>query len=286
MLKKLDIKSMVSAKTSEIEKEIRENNYKPTLAIIVAGGYSSASTTYVRNKIKQCEGVGIEVKLFDMDWSDKNPEEFKKELSLLIDDLNRDKSITSIIAQLPMPHVNEDEITKMISPNKDVDGFHELSLGALLRGDLSKAPCTPYGINLILKEFNIPVEGKIVTVVGRSNIVGKPMVQSLINQGATVICCNSKTPELHKMTKQADIVVLAVGKAKMFTKRYFKKDAIVIDVAINREFESGKLCGDLDIKNCKDKIGMYTPVPGGVGTTTVLSILLKTLELYKKQHNL
>lgn len=278
----LDVKGFVERKVEEIKKEVDQLEVKPKLAIIVAGGFSQASTSYVRNKIRLCERVGIAVELIDLDWEDISKEEFRASLFNTIEDLNKDESVTSIIAQLPMPEcITEAEITERISVKKDVDGFSIEALGSLLKGDLSKAPCTPYGINLILEEFNIDVEGKKVAVVGRSNIVGKPMIQLLINKGATVIACNSKTPNLWEMTKQADIVILAVGKAKMFTKKYFKKGAIVIDVGINRDPKTNKLCGDLHIKNCKDKIGMYTPVPSGCGLTTVLSILIKTLEIYK-----
>lgn len=282
----LETTEMVDYLSVKCKEDVIKNNLKPVLAIVVAGGYSPASTVYVRNKIRLAEKFGVEVKLFDLDWEGVDKVEFRKNLFSLVDDLNRDDSISGIICQLPIPHgISEDEISDRISPMKDVDGFHVNSLGGIMRGCSKFTPCTPMGAMLLLDHFSIDVNGKHCVVVGRSNILGKPLANLLINRGATVTICNSRTTELHKKTKQGDVVFLATGNAKMFTKKYFNSGAIVIDFGMNRDAK-GKLCGDLDIDNVKDKIKAYTPVPKGMGLLTVTSLMINTIKAYKYQKNI
>ena len=282
----LETTEMVDYLSVKCKEDVIKNNLKPVLAIVVAGGYSPASTVYVRNKIRLAEKFGVEVKLFDLDWEGVDKIEFRKNLFSLVDDLNRDDSINGIICQLPIPHgILEDEISDRISPMKDVDGFHVSSLGGVMRGCSKFTPCTPMGAMLLFDHFSIHVNGKHCVVVGRSNILGKPLANLLINRGATVTVCNSRTQELHKKTKQGDVVFLATGNAKMFTKKYFNSDAIVIDFGMNRDAK-GKLCGDLDINNVKDKIKAYTPTPRGSGPLTIVSLMINTIKAYKFQNNL
>lgn len=281
----LETTKMVETLAEKYKKNVIENNLKPTLAIIVAGGYSGASTVYVRNKIKTAEKFGVEVKLFDLDWEEVEKETFRNDLFALIDDLNKDISINGIIVQLPCPHVSDDEISDRIHHMKDVDGFHVNSLGGVMRGHSIFTPCTPMGAMLLLDHFDIDVNGKHCIVVGRSNILGKPLANLLINKGATVTICNSRTQELHKKTKQGDVVFLCTGNAKMFTKKYFNSNAVVIDFGMNRD-KKGKLCGDLDIDNVKEKITAYTPTPRGTGPLTVVALLINTIKAYKIQNNI
>ena len=281
----METTEMVDYLSVKCKEDVIKNNLKPVLAIVVAGGYSPASTVYVRNKIKTAEKFGVEVKLFDLDWEGVDEIDFRRNLFNLIDDLNRDESINGIICQLPCPYIHEDEISDRISHMKDVDGFHVSSLGGVMRGCSKFTPCTPMGAMLLLDHFSIDVNGKHCVVVGRSNILGKPLANLLINRGATVTVCNSRTQELHKKTKQGDVVFLCTGNAKMFTKKYFNTDAIVIDFGMNRDAK-GKLCGDLDINNVKDKIKAYTPTPRGTGPLTIVSLMINTIKAYKFQNNL
>lgn len=260
---------------------------KPKLAIIVAGGYSGASTVYVRNKIKLAAEIGIEIEMFDIDWENVSREEFRANIFGTIDILNKDDSVDGIIAQLPMPeYVTEEELSKAISKDKDVDGFHIENLGKVMRGENDGLVCcTPLGATLMMDFYGVDVKGKVCVVVGRSNILGKPLANILINKGATVIVCNSKTEPLQQYTRLGDIVFLATGNAKMFTRKYFKKDAIVIDFGMNRD-EKGKLCGDLDVENSKDKLKMYSPTPGGTGKTTLLALMNNTIKVREKKESL
>lgn len=282
----LEVNELIENLAEKSKKEIVENGYKPILAIVVAGGYSPASTVYVRNKVKTAENFGVEVKLYDLDWENVDREVFRNNLFSLIDDLNKDNSINGIIVQLPLPkYVSEDEVSDRISPLKDVDGFHVNSLGGIVRGHSMFTPCTPLGAMFLLDHYSIDVNGKHCIVVGRSNILGKPLANLLINRGATVTICNSRTQELHKKTKQGDVVFLCTGNAKMFTKKYFNSNAIVVDFGMNRDAK-GKLCGDLDIDNVKEKITGYTKTPGGTGRLTVVSLLINTIKAYKIQNNI
>ena len=283
MTKILYGKNITDFYADKMKKEIEDLELKPTLAIIVAKDCSKASSIYVKNKYNFADKIGIKVLQYDVEWENKSKEELEEHLTFLITNLNNASNIHGIIVQLPFPLVDENYISNLISPLKDVDGFTINNLGALMRNEEGLYSCTPLGAMKLLEYYNIKVEGKICCVVGRSNILGKPLTNLLINKGGTVISCNSKTKDLKAMTKQADIVFLAVGKA-MFDKTYFKKDAIVIDFGMNRNSEN-KLCGDLIVDNVQDVLSAYTPCPGGTGLLTVMSLMLNTIEACKKQLN-
>lgn len=253
------------------------------LAIIQVGN-DDASHTYIRNKKKACEYVGISLKTyhFDADVS-------AQVVIDLIKDLNNDDSITGILVQLPLPqHMDKEKIINTINPLKDVDGFTFVNSGKLARNykDTHLTPCTPKGIMTLLKHNKLDVAGSNCVVVGRSNIVGRPMAELLTKANATVTLCHSHTKNLKEICKQADFLVCAVGKPKFFTTEYIKNGAIVIDVGMNRD-ENGKLCGDVDFENvAKMQNGAITPVPGGVGPMTVATLMENCVIAYKLQHNL
>ncbi len=272
----LDGKTLAEKILLEIKKEIKENKFSPTLAVVIVGN-NSASKIYVENKNKKAKEIGINSQIisFKENISQKNLE---KE----IEKLSKDKNIHAILVQLPLPkHINPQAIIEKIPPNKDVDGFHPYNLGKLISGNEPYAKaCTPLGIIRLLEEYNINIEGKNVVIVGRSNIVGKPLAAMFTNQNATVTLCHSKTKELPKICKQADILVCAIGQSKFFNKNYIKKDSIVIDVGINKNSE-GKLTGDVNFENIKEKTSYITPVPKGIGPMTIAMLMLNTLNLYK-----
>lgn len=252
--------------------ELTEAGMKPGLTVILVGN-NPASRTYVANKQKSCQAIGVESTLIELP---ENVEE--KQLLKQIKDLNKDETVHGILVQLPLPsHISETKVIETISPEKDVDGFHPINIGKMMTGQDTFLPCTPYGILQMLHHEEIPIEGKHVVIVGRSNIVGKPAGQLLLNENATVTYCHSKTTDLASYTKQADILIAAVGKAKMITANYVKEDAVVIDVGMNRD-EDGKLCGDVDFEDVKNKAGWITPVPGGVGPTTITMLLHNTVK--------
>ncbi len=241
---------------------------KEVCLVVVQVGEDPASSVYVRNKIKACEEIGIVSKSYKLE---ENTTE--EELLQLIDTLNKDNSVNGILVQLPLPkHMDEKTITQAISPKKDVDGFHNESVGALVLGQEGFLSCTPAGIIQLLKRSNIEIEGKHCVIVGRSNIVGKPMALLLLRENATVTICHSKTKNLKEMTKQGDIVIAAIGKPKFFDETYIKDGAVVIDVGIHRD-ENGKLCGDVDFQKVEDKASAITPVPGGVGPMTIAMLM-------------
>lgn len=241
---------------------------KEVCLVVVQVGEDPASSVYVRNKIKACEEIGIVSKSYKLE---ENTTE--EELLQLIDTLNKDNSVNGILVQLPLPkHMDEKTITQAISPKKDVDGFHNESVGALVLGQEGFLSCTPAGIIQLLKRSNIEIEGKHCVIVGRSNIVGKPMALLLLRENATVTICHSKTKNLKEMTKQGDIVVAAIGKPKFFDETYIKDGAVVIDVGIHRD-ENGKLCGDVDFQKVEVKASAITPVPGGVGPMTIAMLM-------------
>lgn len=241
---------------------------KEVCLVVVQVGEDPASSVYVRNKIKACEEIGIVSKSYKLE---ENTTE--EELLQLIDTLNKDNSVNGILVQLPLPkHMDEKTITQAISPKKDVDGFHNESVGALVLGQEGFLSCTPAGIIQLLKRSNIEMEGKHCVIVGRSNIVGKPMALLLLRENATVTICHSKTKNLKEMTKQGDIVIAAIGKPKFFDETYIKDGAVVIDVGIHRD-ENGKLCGDVDFQKVEDKASAITPVPGGVGPMTIAMLM-------------
>ena len=249
---------------------------RPGLAVIVIGD-NPASQVYVRNKVKACEDVGFHSVL-----ERYSAELGEEELLARIATLNADPAIHGILVQLPLPeHIAAERVLEAITPEKDVDGFHVANAGALMVGKPEFKPCTPYGCMKILESIDYPVRGARAVIVGASNIVGKPMAMLLLQAGATVTICNSKTRDLAHHTKDADILVVATGKPHMVTGDMIKTGAVVIDVGINR-LPDGKLCGDVDFDTAKYVAGWITPVPGGVGPMTITMLLMNTLEAAEK----
>jgi methylenetetrahydrofolate dehydrogenase (NADP+) / methenyltetrahydrofolate cyclohydrolase len=246
---------------------------KPGLAVVLVGD-NQASQVYVRNKVKACEDVGFHSVLEKYDATMT-----EAELLARVDALNNDPSIHGILVQLPLPkHIDDHKVIEAISPLKDVDGFHVASAGALMVGEVGFKACTPYGCMKMLESIGMKdLRGKHAVVIGRSNIVGKPMAMMLLAANATVTVCHSGTADLAAMTRQADVVVAAVGKVNVLTADMIKPGAVVIDVGMNRNAE-GKLCGDVDYEGCKEVAGYITPVPGGVGPMTITMLLVNTME--------
>lgn len=242
------------------------------LAVIQVGS-DPASTVYVGNKKKACAYIGIDSLAYEL------PEETtKEELLALIGELNGKDEVTGILVQLPLPkHIDEDEVIRAIDPKKDVDGFHPQSVGALCIGQQGFVSCTPAGIIQLLKRSGIRIAGRECVIVGRSNIVGKPMALLLLRENGTVTVAHSKTEHLQEVTKRADILVVAVGRPKMITRDYVKEGAVVIDVGIHRN-ESGKLCGDVDYEDVAPVCSAITPVPGGVGPMTIAMLMHNCVE--------
>lgn len=262
----------------QVKNEIENNKLTVCLAVIIVGE-NPASKVYVNNKKKACEEVCIKSLEFAMP-----KETTEEELLSFIDILNNDHHINGILVQLPLPeHIDEQKVIHRISPKKDVDGFSATNTGKLWLGDYQIAPCTPAGIIELLDYYNINVEGKNCVIVGRSNIVGKPIAALLLERNATVTICHSKTEDLPQITKQADIIIAAVGKSKFITDDMVKQGAIVIDVGINRG-EDGKLCGDVDFETVKEK-AWVSPVPGGIGPMTIAMLMKNTLTATKMQNN-
>ena len=244
----------------------------PGLAVVLVGE-NAASQVYVRNKVKACQDNGLHSVL------EQYPATLTEaELLARVDALNRDPAIHGILVQLPLPaHIDAQKVIEAISPEKDVDGFHVASDGALMVGQPGFWPCTPYGCMKMLESIGYDLKGKHAVVIGRSNIVGKPMALMLLQKNATVTICHSATANLKAMTLQADVIVAAVGKRNVLTADMVKPGAVVIDVGINRNDE-GNLCGDVDFEGVKDVAGYITPVPGGVGPMTITMLLVNTLE--------
>ena len=262
------IKDELKEKVSILKAEDKE----PALAVIQVGN-DPASTIYVGNKKKACEYIGIRSLAYEL------PEETgEEELLKLIEGLNARKDVNGILVQLPLPkHIDEDKVIKSIAPSKDVDGFHPQSVGALCIGEPGFVSCTPAGIIQLLKRSGIEIEGKECVVVGRSNIVGKPMAILLLRENGTVTVAHSRTRDLKEITKRADILVAAVGKPKMITREYVKEGAVVIDVGIHR-MENKKLCGDVDYEDVEPVCSAITPVPGGVGPMTIAMLMYNCVE--------
>lgn len=260
--------------------QMRAEGIIPKLVVVLVGN-DSASEVYVRNKHKSCGEVGIESEIIHL------PEETtQEELLDTVYQLNEDPTVDGILVQLPLPkQINEKVVLRAILPEKDVDGFHPVSVGLLSIGDEGFAPATPSGIMAIFKEYGIEVAGKNCVVIGRSNIVGKPMAMLLLQKNGTVTICHSRTKNLKELAASADILVVAIGKPKFVTADMVKEGAIVIDVGINR-MEDGKLCGDVDFDSVEPKAGYITPVPGGVGPMTIAMLMKNTLHAAKLQHNL
>jgi len=251
---------------------LKANGVTPGLAVIIVGE-DPASKVYVANKVKACAELGLHSEHIVM-----SADTSETALLAKIAELNADPKIHGILVQLPVPkHINSDKVLNAISPDKDVDGFHPMNVGALITGNMRFAPCTPYGAMKLLEKSGVSIEGKHAVVVGRSNIVGKPMALLLLQANATVTICTSKTQDLAKFTRDADILVVATGKAKMITGDMIKPGAAVIDVGINR-MDNGKLCGDVDFDTAKEVAGWITPVPGGVGPMTITMLVANTVQ--------
>ena len=249
----------------------------PKLAVIMVGD-NPASKVYVKNKSKACEEVGIEYEEFLLDENTT-----QKDLISLIEQLNEREDVTGILLQSPIPaHLDINEAFRTISPKKDVDGFHPVNVGKLTLGQDTFVSCTPYGVIKMFEEYNIDLEGKNVVIIGRSNIVGKPLIQCCLNKNATVTVCHSRTKDLAEHTKRADIVIVAIGKAKFLKEDMVKDGAVVIDVGINRG-EDGKLCGDVDFENVSQKASYITPVPGGVGPMTIAMLMNNVIKAAKNK---
>lgn len=266
----------VSATLKEELKEqvakLKEQGIKITLAVIQVGE-DKASSVYVGNKQKACAYIGIESLAYHLPDTVE-----EKELLDLIEKLNQDEAVNGILVQLPLPkHIDEDKVIKAISPAKDVDGFHPQSVGALSIGQKGFVSCTPAGIIELLKRYDIDISGKECVVIGRSNIVGKPMALLLLRENGTVTICHSRTKDLRKVTKRADILIVAIGKPKFIDGSYMKEGAVVIDVGIHRN-ENNKLCGDVDFDSAKEKASYITPVPGGVGPMTIAMLMYNCVQ--------
>lgn len=268
-------KEIANRKKQEISVEVeqlKKSGVTPGLAVILVGD-NQASKTYVRSKQKTCNDLGMHSVLIEYAESVSEDELLSK-----IAQLNGDDSIHGILVQLPLPaHISEMKVIETILPAKDVDGFHPINIGRMMIGQDTFISCTPYGILVLLKESGIELEGKHVVVVGRSNIVGKPVGQLMLNENATVTYCHSRTKDLEKITQSADIIIAAVGKSGFITENHVKQGAVVIDVGINRNSE-GKLCGDVSFEEVKEKAGHITPVPGGVGPMTITMLMYNTLK--------
>ena len=278
----IDGKEIAKKKKLEIADQVQElknQGVTPGLAVILVGD-NQASRTYVNSKQKTARDLGMHNVLIEYPVSIT-----EQELLAKIDELNRDEDIHGILVQLPLPdHINEKNLIEAISPEKDVDGFHPINIGRMMTGQDAFLPCTPYGVMVMMKEIDIDLAGKHVVVVGRSNIVGKPAGQLFLNENATVTYCHSRTKDLKEHTKQADVVIAAVGKAGLITADHIKPGAVVIDVGMNRD-DQGKLCGDVAYDEVKEKAGYITPVPGGVGPMTIAMLMFNTMKSAKNRLN-
>lgn len=277
----IDGKSISAKRKDELKLKVdkikQDGGRVPKLTVILVGN-NQASQTYVRNKERGCAYVGM---LSDIVLKDENISE--DELIAEIDRLNHDDTVDGILVQLPLPqHINEDKILDLIDPCKDVDGFHPTNVAKLMLGQDGLVPCTPKGMMVLLDEINYDLTGKEVVVVGRSNIVGKPVSLLCLQKNATVTIAHSRTKDLKKVCQRADILIAAIGKAKFFNREYIKDGAVVLDVGINRD-SNNKLCGDVDYNDVKDIVSYITPVPGGVGPMTIAMLLENTLQAYKQR---
>lgn len=264
---------LISAQIKDECKEkvalLKEKGIEVTLAVIQVGE-DPASSVYVSNKKKACEYIGANSLSYNL-----KEDSTQEELLKLIDELNNDDKVNGILVQLPLPkHFNEDEVIRRINPDKDVDGFHPINVGRLSIGEKGFVSCTPAGIIELLKRSNVEIEGKECVIIGRSNIVGKPMSMLMLRENATVTVCHSRTKNLSDVTKRADILIVAIGKPKMIDASYVKEGATVIDVGIHRvDPNSKKLCGDVDFESVEPVAGKITPVPGGVGPMTIAMLM-------------
>jgi len=271
----IDGKAISTALKEELKEKVTKlagQGITPCLAVILVGE-DPASAVYVNNKKKACEFIGIKSLSYELPESTS-----EEELLKLIETLNADDSVNGILVQLPLPkQIHEDAVIKAISPKKDVDGFHPESVGALCIGQPGYVSCTPAGIIELLKRSNVEIEGKECVIIGRSNIVGKPMSLLMLRENATVTVCHSRTQNLKEVCKRADILIVAIGKPKMITSEYVKEGAVVIDVGIHR-LEGKKLCGDVDFDDVAPHTSAITPVPGGVGPMTIAMLMKNCVE--------
>lgn len=281
MYKLIDGKEVSAFVKDNVRREVEEfgkNGVEITLAVIIVGD-DPASRVYVNNKKRACEYTGMKSLEFALD---KNTSE--QELLSLIDKLNADKTVNGILCQLPLPkHIDEKKVIEAISPEKDVDVFSAVNVGKMWLGEYDFATCTPMGVIELLDYYNIGIEGKNCVIVGRSNIVGKPMASLLLERNGTVTICHSRTADLSYHTKNADILIAAVGREKFIKADMVKDGAVVVDVGINRGAD-GKLYGDVDFENVKEKASYITPVPGGCGPMTIAVLMKNTLTAYKMQN--
>lgn len=256
--------------------ELREKGITPCLAVIQVGN-DPASCVYVNNKKKACAYIGIESLSYELDEQIS-----QEELLTIIDELNHNEMVNGILVQLPLPkHIDENTVIHSIAPEKDVDGFHPETVGNMCIGSKGFLPCTPAGVIQLLKRSNIDIEGKECVVIGRSNIVGKPMAMLLLRENGTVTITHSRTKDLKEITKRADILVAAIGKPKFVTSEYVKEGTVVIDVGIHRN-ENNKLCGDVDFDDVIGKVSAITPVPGGVGPMTIAMLMNNCVETVRQ----
>lgn len=269
---RIDGKQISAQIKDELKERVEKEKLEVTLAVIRVGN-DPASTVYVGNKKKACEYIGIRSLAYEL--PEETPEE---ELLQLIKELNDRDDVNGILVQLPLPaHMDEDKVIQTISPKKDVDGFHPQSVGALSIGQPGFVSCTPAGVIQLLKRTGVEIDGKECVIVGRSNIVGKPMALLMLRENATVTVCHSHTKDLKEVTKRADILIVAIGKPKFITKEYVKDGAVVIDVGIHRGAD-GKLCGDVDYDDVAPITYAITPVPGGVGPMTIAMLMNNCVE--------
>lgn len=274
------VSAEVRARVAEETAQLKDKGVVPGLAVIIVGE-DPASKVYVRNKEKACEEVGFYSEKFALPETTS-----QEELNVLVQELNERRDINGILCQLPLPnHLDDKEVINLINPIKDVDAFHPVNVGAIMIGDYNFLPCTPAGVMELIHSTGVEVCGKKAVVIGRSNIVGKPMAMLLLHENATVEITHSKTQNLSEITAGADILVAAIGKAKFVTADMVKEDAVVIDVGMNRD-ENGKLCGDVDFETVKDKCAYITPVPGGVGPMTISMLMQNTLTAAKIQNDI
>lgn len=272
------VASAIKTKVAAEVEELKQSGVNPCLAVILVGE-DPASQVYVRNKKRACDECGIISKEFILP-ADSSQEELLR----LIDVLNCDASVNGILCQLPLPEgFNEKAVMEAISQEKDVDCFHSINVGKVMTGDYSFLPCTPAGVLEMLDYYKIDITGKTCVVVGRSNIVGKPLSLMLLNKNGTVTTAHSKTKNLAEICRTADILCVAIGKPKFITEDMIKEDAVIIDIGINRV--DGKLCGDVDFENVSKKASYITPVPGGCGLTTVAMLMQNTVKAAKMQNN-
>ena len=275
------VSAEVKASVKELTDALKaEHGITPGLAVVIVGD-DPASRVYVNNKKKACEAVGFRSEEYALP-----AETTQEELLALVEKLNEKEDVNGILVQLPLPkHLDDKAVTAAINPQKDVDAFHAINVGKIMLGEYDFLPCTPAGVMEMLHSYSIPVEGRECVVIGRSNIVGKPMGMLLLHENGTVTICHSRTKNLAEVCRRADILVAAVGIPKFVKADMVKEGAVVIDVGMDRD-ENGKLCGDVDFENVKDKCSFITPVPGGVGPMTIATLMKNTLKACKLQNGI